>query len=103
MIYADTRGMLTDRIMSLRDANVYEKQSYRHIVGLPCVTKNSGGEAETETPFMVMRIMHDGKTDVFATGIYIDVISDAGDDLKFKQRLVVCDSSRIDTLLALPL
>ena len=103
MIYADTRGMLTDRVMSLRDANVYEKQSYRHIVGLPYVIKNGGDEAETETPFMVMRIMHDGKTDVFATGVYLDVVRAAGDDLKFKKRVVVCDSSRIDTLLALPL
>ena len=103
MIYADTRGMLSDRVASLRDANVYEKQSYRHIVGLPYVTKNGGDEAETETPFMVMRIMHDGKTDVFATGIYLDVVRAAGNDLKFKKRLVVCDSSRIDTLLALPL
>jgi anthranilate 1,2-dioxygenase small subunit len=103
MIYADTRGMLTDRVMSLRDANVYEKQSYRHIVGLPYVIRNGGDEAETETPFMVMRIMHDGKTDVFATGVYLDVVRAAGDDLKFKKRVVVCDSSRIDTLLALPL
>jgi anthranilate 1,2-dioxygenase small subunit len=103
MIYADTRGMLIDRVASLRDANVYEKQSYRHILGLPYVTKNGGEEAETETPFMVARIMHDGQTSVFATGVYLDVVRAAGNDLKFKKRLVVCDSSRIDTLLALPL
>jgi len=103
MIYADTRGMLTDRVMSLRDANVYENQSYRHIVGLPYVIRNGGEGTETETPFMVMRIMHDGKTDVFATGVYLDVVRAAGADLKFKKRVVVCDSSRIDTLLALPL
>ena len=36
-------------------------------------------------------------------GVYLDVVSAAGNDLKFKKRLVVCDSSRIDTLLALPL
>jgi anthranilate 1,2-dioxygenase small subunit len=103
MIYADTRGMLIDRVASLRGANVYEKQSYRHILGLPNVLKNGGGEAETETPFMVARIMHDGQTDIFATGIYLDVVRAAGNDLKFAKRIVVCDSSRIHTLLALPL
>ena len=103
IIYADTRGMLIDRIASLRDANVYEKQSYRHILGLPYVTKNGGDEAETETPFMVMRIMHDGDTSVFATGLYLDTYRAAGDDLRFQKRLVVCDSSRVDTLMALPL
>ena len=48
MIYADTRGMLVDRVASLRGANVYEKQSYRHILGLPSVLKNGGDEADTE-------------------------------------------------------
>ena len=70
IIYADSKGMLTDRIMALRQANIYEKQSYRHILGLPTIVKNGGSEAETETPFLVVRIMHDGQTDVFATGVY---------------------------------
>src|ERR1043165_7671341 len=51
MIYADTRGMLIDRVASLRGANVYEKQSYRHILGLLSILKKGGSEAETETPF----------------------------------------------------
>mgnify|MGYP002653084985 CR=1 FL=1 len=37
------------------------------------------------------------------TSLIVDVVRAAGNDLKFKKRLVVCDSSRIDTLLALPL
>jgi anthranilate 1,2-dioxygenase small subunit len=103
IIYADTQGMLIDRVQALREANIYERQSYRHILGLPSVMKNGGGEAETETPFLVVRIMHDGQSDVFATGVYLDVVRLAGDDLKFASRVVVCDSSRVDTLMALPL
>ena len=103
IIYADTKGMLIDRIVSLRQANIYEKQSYRHILGLPTIVKNGGGEAECETPFIVARIMHDGKTDIFATGRYLDTCRLAGDELKFSSKIVVCDSSRIDTLMAIPL
>lgn len=103
IIYADTKGMLVDRIVSLRQANIYEKQSYRHILGLPTIVKNGGAEAECETPFMVARIMHDGQTDLFATGRYLDTCRLAGDALKFARKIVVCDSSRIDTLLAIPL
>ena len=103
IIYADTKDMLIDRVASLRQANIYEKQSYRHIVGLPHVTKNGGDEAESETPFIVMRVMHDGETSVFATGIYLDTYRAVGPDLKFAKRVAVCDSSRIDTLMALPL
>jgi anthranilate 1,2-dioxygenase small subunit len=103
IIYADTRGMLIDRVAALRQANIYEKQSYRHILGLPSILKNGGDSAECETPFMVTRIMHDGETAIFATGVYLDTLQAAGDTLKFARRVVVCDSSRIDTLMALPL
>src|ERR1044072_58715 len=68
IIYADTKGMLIDRIAALRQANVYEKQSYRHILGLPNVTQN-GEASESETPFLVVRIMHDGGSEIFATGL----------------------------------
>ena len=103
IIYADTKGMLVDRIAALRQANIYEKQTYRHILGLPNILKNGGDEAESETPFMVVRIMHDGETSIFATGLYLDTYRAVGPDLKFAKRLAVCDSSRIDTLMALPL
>jgi anthranilate 1,2-dioxygenase small subunit len=103
IIYADTKGMLIDRVAALREANIYEKQSYRHIVGLPNIIKNGGDNAECETPFLVVRIMHDGSTSIFASGVYLDTYRAAGNDLKFEKRVAVCDSSRVDTLMALPL
>jgi anthranilate 1,2-dioxygenase small subunit len=103
IIYADSKDTLTDRILALRQANIYERQSYRHILGLPTVLSNGGGEAQCETPFIVVRIMHDGQTDVYATGVYLDTLRRDGDALKFASRVVVCDSSRIDTLMAIPL
>jgi 3-phenylpropionate/cinnamic acid dioxygenase small subunit len=103
IVYADTRDMLADRILALRQANVYEKQTYRHIVGLPSILKDGGSEAECETPFFVLRIMHDGQSDIFASGVYRDTIASEDGALKFRRKLAVCDSSRIDTLLALPL
>ena len=100
IVYADSRAMLRDRVTALRTANIFERHSYRHIVGLPVV----GPSATTaETPFLVARIMRDGRTDVFATGVYLDRLHDDGGDLRFAERIVVCDSSFFDTLLAIPL
>mgnify|MGYP003693941037 CR=1 FL=1 len=42
MIYATSRAMLRDRVRSLRDANVYEAQRYRHIIASPLVTPDEG-------------------------------------------------------------
>ena len=47
--------------------------------------------------------MRDGRMDLFATGRYLDTLVEETGSLKFRERLVVCDSSRIDTLLAIPL
>ncbi len=104
VIYADSRGMLEDRISALRKANIYERQRYRHIVGLPVVLGDKNGVAETETPFLIVRIMRDGKMDVFATGCYRDKVrADGAGALRFAERIVICDGGRFDTLVALPL
>jgi anthranilate 1,2-dioxygenase small subunit/terephthalate 1,2-dioxygenase oxygenase component beta subunit len=99
LIYADSRAMLQDRVSALREANVYERQRYRHIVGLPM----ERGDGSAETPFLVVRIMRDGKMDLFATGRYLDKLHEENGTLRFAERIVVCDGSRFDTLLAIPL
>jgi len=100
IVYADSKAMLRDRVTALRTANIFERHSYRHIVGLPVI----GSDGVTaETPFLVARIMRDGRTDVFATGVYLDVLTDDAGSLRFAERIVVCDSSHFDTLLATPL
>lgn len=103
VVYADSRGMLRDRVAALREANVYERQTYRHLVGLPAVLGKAEGAVRTETPFLVVRIMRDGRMDLFATGRYVDVLVEEAGALRFRERVVVCDSSRFDTLLAIPL
>jgi anthranilate 1,2-dioxygenase small subunit len=103
LVYADSRGMLKDRVTALREANIYERQAYRHLVGLPAIRPGADGAVHAETPFLVVRVMRDGTMDLFATGRYLDTMVDEGGTLRFQERLVVCDSSRIDTLLAIPL
>jgi 3-phenylpropionate/cinnamic acid dioxygenase small subunit len=100
LIYADSKGMLRDRVSALREANVYERQRYRHIIGTPRIT----GAQTVETPFLVTRIMRGGKMDLFATGKYVDTVAANGETgLALAKRVVVCDSISIDTLLAIPL
>lgn len=134
VIYADSRAMLLDRVAALREANIYERHAYRHIIGMPRVTAEAAGTTSNartaeaagttstartagstgatstagtviaETPFVVIRTMRDGGMDIFAAGRYLDrVAADSGGTLRFAERIVVCDSPRFDTLLAIPL
>jgi len=94
--------MLEDRITALREANIYERQRYRHLIGIPLIESADENGAVARTPFMVARIMHTGETLLFATGVYQDRFETAG-NLLLSERIVVCDSTVTDTLLALPL
>jgi 3-phenylpropionate/cinnamic acid dioxygenase small subunit len=103
IVYADSRAMLRDRVTALRRANIYERQSYRHIIGLPLIISNGTGGSAAETPFLVVRIKREGRTDLFATGVYIDRLREEASQLRFVERIVVCDNTHFDTLLAVPL
>lgn len=104
LFYADSRQMLADRVLSLRRANVFESQRYRHFLGLPRVRAEEGPTLRVETSFLVLRIVTGRAADLFASGRYLDeVLRGAEGDLRLHRRDVICDSARIDTLLAIPL
>jgi anthranilate 1,2-dioxygenase small subunit/terephthalate 1,2-dioxygenase oxygenase component beta subunit len=103
IVYADSRAMLEDRIAALREANIYERQRYRHLLGIPMVEAADAASARARTPFIVVRIMATGQSEVFATGEYRDRFVRQGNDLQLAERVVICDSTVTDTLMALPL
>ena len=104
LIYATSRAMLRDRVRSLRQANVYEAQRYRHVISPPRIEPAGSGLVRAQTHFIVARIMHSGETIIFATGRYDDRIAlDAPEGARFIEKTVVLDSRLIDTLLAIPL
>ncbi|HEV2300091.1 MAG TPA: aromatic-ring-hydroxylating dioxygenase subunit beta [Stellaceae bacterium] len=103
VVYAASKGMLTDRVTALRRANIYERHLYRHMLGRVLIERVEGGVAIARSNFLVVRIMHDGATDLFASGRYLDRIEVSRRPSRFIERLVVCDSPKLDTLLAIPL
>ncbi|MEJ7928954.1 nuclear transport factor 2 family protein [Ramlibacter sp. AN1015] len=103
IVWADTRAMLEDRVAALREANIYERQRYRHLLGVPVVASADAHGATARTPFIVARVMATGETEVFATGVYLDRFVKEGGELLLAERVAVCDSTVTDTLMALPL
>jgi 3-phenylpropionate/cinnamic acid dioxygenase small subunit len=101
LIRANSRAMLKDRVSALREANIYEPQRYRHLVG-PILIRSEAA-LEVEANFLVVRTMQDGEMALFAAGRYVDRVVRAGEDWQFARKEVVLDSRRIDTLLAIPL
>jgi len=101
VLYAEGKAMMRDRIQSLRHANIYEPQRYRHMISSVLVEPADAGVVRSTANFIVIRIMQDGETMIFASGRYVDRI--ATQEMLLEERVVICDSRRFDTLLAIPL
>jgi anthranilate 1,2-dioxygenase small subunit len=101
--FCDNRGMLEDRVSSVREVNVYEPHVYRHVVGPTEILEAAGGAYRAQTSYIVVRTMHHGEMRVFSAGRYVDEIVCDGDTALLRSRIVVTDSGRFDTLLVIPL
>jgi anthranilate 1,2-dioxygenase small subunit len=97
------RGMMVDRVKAFHTANIFEPHGYNHLIG-PAVMGpgKSPGAVASRCNFQVVRIMEDGRIDLFATGKYLDeVVFEAG-VAKLKERIVVLDSRNVDILMVVP-
>ena len=103
IIYCDGRGMMIDRITAMRTANVYEPHVYCHAISAVRVLGVNDGEIRARGNFTVLRTMTDGETSIFACGRTFDTLVEEDGKLRLRERIVVLDSRRIDTLLVYPL
>ena len=102
-IYCDSRGMLADRIVALRHANIFEAHRYRHLLGGLLIEAVSPDSLAASCNYPVLRTRGNGVTDVFSAGVYQDRIVVEEGQLLFAEKLVVFDTDRIDTQLVTPL
>jgi len=102
IMICEGRGMMADRVMALRTANVYEPHTYCHLLGRTALSEDGEGIA-ARTNFSVVRTMQDGRMETFAAGKYLDRIALADGAPLLADRRVVLESRRIDILLVYPL
>jgi len=101
VLYCEGQPMLRDRVASLRHANIYEPQRYRHMISSVLLEEETATSVKSIANFLVVRIMENGETMLFASGRYVDRVTLP--ELRYEERVVICDSRRFDTLLAIPL
>jgi anthranilate 1,2-dioxygenase small subunit len=103
IIYCTNQKMLRDRVVSLRNANIFEEHSYRHMTSGLCVMAEKDGVIETESNYVVIQTRTDGESNVYQVGKYYDKVvrTDAG--LRYQSKRVIYDTSRVQTLLATPI
>jgi 3-phenylpropionate/cinnamic acid dioxygenase small subunit len=101
LVFCDSRAILEDRILALREANKYNIHTDRHLIGLPLLVEESPGGLVVEAPFAVYQTDQEGATRLFATGLYRDRL--VPQSLLIADKLVLLDTFAVPTLLATPL
>ena len=86
VIYCASRGMLTDRVTTLRRVLMFEAHRYRHIVSPARIDRVEGRVAEARANFLAVRIMHSGDSSLFTTGRYLDRIDISGPAMSIRSR-----------------
>lgn len=102
LMYARNKNMLRDRIMSLRQANIYNIHRDRHVVGLPWLAPGADG-VHVETSIAVYQTDQNGYSGLFCVGAYRDALVTRDGALKILSREVAVDSFAVKRLLATPL
>lgn len=97
------RGMMLDRVMALRSANIFEPHSYCHVLSRPVLTRSTDGYVAARTNFALYRTMQGSSTELFAAGKYLDLIAVEDESLRIKSRRAVIESRRVDILIVLPI
>jgi len=103
IIYCTNQKMLRDRVVSLRNANIYEEHSYRHMTSGLAVVSEQDGVIETESNYVVIQTRSNGESDVYQAGKYYDTVVRTEQGLRYKRKRVIYDTSRVQTLLATPI
>jgi anthranilate 1,2-dioxygenase small subunit len=103
ILFCDSRAMMEDRIRSLRTANIFNLHYPRHIVTNVEVLTARGDEYDVAAAFTVYQTDLEGQTKLFSVGHYLDVITFADREPRFREKIAICDMFNIPNLLAIPL
>ena len=101
-MFCDSRGMLIDRVVSLRQANIFPNQNYRHVLSTPRIVDCGADYIAVQTNFVLFPTRTDGVTTIFCAGKYIDDVVPTELGLRFRSKVAILDTNRIDTLLSRP-
>lgn len=101
-IYCDGIGMLRDRILAMRETQVYEPRTWRHFISGVRIVTVEGDTVRSRANFLVTESMSDADPTLFLVGQYLDTLVRRDGRWLFRERLAVCDNHHIHRSLIVP-
>ena len=103
IVLCEGRDMISDRILSLRKANIFNLHHDRHMVSNPRVLDVNEGCYSVHSHFALYQSTPAGDTSLFSVGAYLDKIIFVDDQARFKERIAVTDTGAVRNLLSSPI
>ncbi|KRB82926.1 anthranilate 1,2-dioxygenase [Sphingomonas sp. Root710] len=103
VIRCDNQRMLRDRVISLRNANIFSPQHYRHFLSGLAIGHADEHAVEFTCNYLVINSNQAGESLVYQTGRYLSRAVATNDGWRFASKRCVFETSRVQTLLALPI
>lgn len=99
----DNQRMLRDRVVSLRNANIFSPQNYRHFLSGLAIGASDDCSVDFTCNYLVINSNQAGQSLVYQTGRYLSRAVKTDDGWRFASKRCVFETSRVQTLLALPI
>lgn len=103
VMYCDSKGMLVDRVVALRRANVFPEHFSRHLISRAVITAIDGNLVTAQASYTVLHTRNDGETRIYNAGKYVDRLIVEEGAARLAGRTCVYDTHLIATLLATPI
>ncbi len=103
LIFCRNRKMMRDRIVALRHANIYGAHTYRHAAGGLVIHDRQDDEVKTTCSYIVVSTNEAGDSAVYQAGCYQDIVVRHQGLWRYREKRVLYDTSRVQTLLAIPI
>lgn len=102
VIYCESRDMLVDRVVAVRETALYAPRIVRRITSAVCVRAIGEDGLRLTASFALFQTMQDQPSEVFLCGRYQDRVVDEGGVLRFAERLCIYDSTIVPASLVYP-
>ncbi|HKU46751.1 MAG TPA: aromatic-ring-hydroxylating dioxygenase subunit beta [Burkholderiales bacterium] len=102
-LYFENKRMLRDRVVSLKDVNIYKIHYERRLVTNVEVTGRDGDGWLARANYLVMHTDNEGRSTLFSVGEYRDRIVKSDGALRFSERRVIVDTFVVPSHLSMPI
>lgn len=99
----DSKGMMRDRVVAIRNASVFSRRYLRHLVTNVRILGREGDSYRVRANYAVLQTMPGEETKVFNAGRYEDKVLLGNGEPKFQQKIVIYDSLQIPGMLVIPI